>query len=347
MKALVFAGLETIELASVADPAILDPTDAIVQVEMAGICGSDLHPYHGREKGLDHGTVMGHELVGMVVDAGRDLRAVAKGDRVACPFTTSCGACAPCREGLTSRCVNGRLLGWVSNGVGLQGAQAEAVRVPMADTTLLPLPPEMDSGAGLLLGDVLSTGFHCAEMAGVRPGGIYAVIGCGPVGLSAVAASLHMGAEFPFAIDSIAERLAIATGLGGRALDHGNEDVAAIIRESTQGRGAEGVMELVGSPEAMRLALDLVRPGGTIASFGVHTAAFSFTHSEAYDRNLTYRTGRCPARSIMERILPLVASGSLRIPPLITHSGGLADGPRLYRLFDRKEDGCVKAVLRP
>lgn len=347
MKALVFAGIETVEHTAVPDPAIREPTDAIVRVETAGICGSDLHPYHGREKGLDPGTVMGHELVGTVEETGGDVRSLSVGDRVACPFTTSCGTCAPCLEGLTSRCVKGQLLGWVSGGEGLQGAQAECVRIPLADSTLVPLPREIDPETGLLLGDVLSTGFYCAEMAGARDGGTFVVVGCGPVGLSAVASAAQRGTSL-FAVDSVPERLAIAKRLGARVLDHRRDDVAAIVREATGGRGADGVMELVGASEAMKLALDIVRPGGVISSVGVHTASvFPFSPSQAYDKNLTYRTGRCPARSIMKRLLSEIVSGRFQTPPVITHSGGLADGPRLFRLFDRKEDGCVKAVLKP
>ena len=179
MQALTFGGKEIINYSSVADPVLLHPTDAIVKITMSGICGSDLHVYHGSETGLDHGTVMGHEFTGIVEEAGPDVKKFKKGARVLSPFTTSCGECFYCLTGLTCRCEKGNLFGWVEKGHGLHGAQAGYIRVPMADSTLLPLSTDLSEKKGLLLGDVFSTGYFCADNAGIKPNNVYAVIGLG------------------------------------------------------------------------------------------------------------------------------------------------------------------------
>jgi threonine dehydrogenase-like Zn-dependent dehydrogenase len=348
VRALTFAGRESVRLESVAEPVITAPSDAIVDVRLSAVCGSDLHVYHEREKGLDLGTTLGHELVGEVVEAGRDLTALKPGDRVASPFTTSCGRCFYCARGLTCRCTEGQLFGWVEGGKGLQGTQAERVRVPLADTTLLVLPDDVSDEDGLLLGDVLSTGGFCADLAEVDTSGVYAVVGCGPVGLMAILAARHRGAERVFAIDSVRERLQLAQTFGAVALNHEVSSPLEAIREVTEGRGADAVLEVVGSPAATRLAVDLVRPGGVVASVGVHTEAqFAFTPVEAYDKNLTYRSGRCPARHYMERLLPLVRQRRYPLSSVISHRLPLSEGPRGYALFDAKQDGCTKVVLKP
>ena len=195
MKALTFQGVHRIRFDDVPDPELQHERDALVHVELAGLCGSDLHVYHGRDAGLDHGTVMGHEFVGRVISAGAGVRGFAPGDRVACPFSTSCGACYYCALGLTARCASGRLFGWVQDGVGLQGGQAPLVRVPLADTTLFHIPDDVEDAQALLLCDVLPTGYYCAKMAEVGSRGTYAILGCGPVGLMAILAARELGAE--------------------------------------------------------------------------------------------------------------------------------------------------------
>jgi threonine dehydrogenase-like Zn-dependent dehydrogenase len=346
MRALTFHGRETIRLESVPDPSIEAPTDAIVRVRLSSICGSDLHPYHEREKGLDRGTVMGHEFVGEVVEVGRDTAGLSFGDRVLSPFSTSCGRCFFCRAGLTSRCESSQLFGWVGGGSGLQGAQAEYIRVPQAEGTLLVIPDGVTEEEALLLGDVFSTGYFCARQAAVESGGTYAVVGCGPVGLMAIVGARELGAEEPFAIDSVPERLELARGLGARTIDREREDPLTVVREATEGRGADAVLEAVGSPGAGRLAMDLVRPGGTISVVGVHNEdRFPFTPEEAYDKNLTFRVGRCPARAVMEALIPVVQRQSHDIRSIISHRLPLDQGVRGYEVFDRKLEGCTKVVL--
>lgn len=348
MKALTFAGRSDVRCESVPEPGLRAPTDAIVEVRLSGICGSDLHVYNEREKGLDAGTVLGHEFVGEVVETGKAVRSLKRGDRVASPFTTSCGRCFYCARGLSARCPEGRLFGWVEGGEGLPGGQAERVRVPLADSTLVVLPEGVPDEEGLLLGDVLSTGFFCAEQAGVEASGVYAVVGCGPVGLMAIVAARERGAERIVAIDSVSERLELARLFGARPLDHRAEPPGETLEEMTDGRGADAVLEAVGSPAAVRSAIDLVRPGGVVASVGVHTEErFAFTPIEAYDKNLTFRTGRCPARHYMEGLLPLLARGRYPLGAVISHRLPLAEGPRGYALFDARHEGCTKVVLKP
>jgi len=348
MKAVTFQGPKDLTVENVDDPLLQDPADVIVEVELTAVCGSDLHVYHARETGLDTGTVMGHEFVGRVVEIGGDVRDLKPGQAVLSPFTTSCGACYYCRAGLTARCVRGGLFGWVEDGVGLHGAQAERVRVPLAESTLLTIPDGVSSEEGLLLGDVFSTGYFCALRGEVAPAGVCVVIGCGPVGLSAILGAKDLGAERIFAVDSVAERLEIARSLGATPIDYTMTHPATLIAEATAGRGADTVLEVVGNAAAHRTAIDVVRPGGTVSVVGVHNEeSFSFSPSEAYDKNLTYRVGRCPARAMAQRLLPAVRDKRFDLAPLISHRFPLAEGVTAYEWFDEKRDGCIKAVLMP
>jgi len=348
LKALTFHGPRAIHHESVPEPRLVNDRDVIVKVDLAAICGSDLHVYHGRETGLDPGTVMGHEFMGEVVETGAAVRRIRAGTRVVSPFTTSCGDCFYCREGLTARCTGGQLFGWVEAGRGLQGVQAEYVRVPLADTTLVAVPDGAPAEEVLLAGDVLATGFFCADAAGVGPGAVVAVVGCGPVGLMAVVAARELGADRVHAFDRVPERLRLAERFGATAVRVDDPDPGAVIREATDGRGADAVLEAVGSPEATRLAVDLVRPGGTIAAAGVHTEArFAFSPGEAYDKNLTYVAGRCPARRYLDRVLEIVTGRKYALGSIVSHRLSLDEGPKGYDIFDRKLDGCTKVILAP
>ena len=348
MQALIFGGIETVLYQKVPDPKILDPTDAIVRITLSGICGSDLHVYHGRETGIDEGTVMGHEFVGTVVETGNAVKKFYKGSRVLSPFTTSCGACFYCRIGLTCRCEKGNLFGWVQSGHGLHGAQAQYIRVPMADTTLVSLSNDLSEEKGLLLGDIFSTGYFCAENAGINNKGTYVIIGCGPVGLMTILAAKHLGAENLFALDHSNERLQMAKEFGAIPLNPLVDDARSIIRSATHDRGADAVMEVVGNSDALRLAINLLRPGGIISSVGVHTAKnFSFSPGEAYDKNLVYKIGRCPAHYYAEKLLREQVIQRYPVEKIITHRFSLPEGARAYEVFDKKMDNCIKAVLHP
>ncbi len=348
MNALIFEGIQQVAYTTSApDPKIVQDNDVIVQVKVAAVCGSDLHVYHGRETGLDIGTVMGHEFVGEVVETGKQVRKLSVGDWVVSPFTTNCGHCFYCRIGLTCRCTQGQLYGWVQNGQGLHGAQAAYVRVPLADSTLLTFDPSVTSPeAALLIGDVRSTGYFCAVQADIQPDGVYAVIGCGPVGLMAVLAAKELGANTVYAIDTVPERLNIARSYGATALNATQQHAQEVLKAATQGRGADAVMEAVGSPNAMQLAYQILRPGGIISSVGVHTTErFSFSPIEAYDKNVTFKIGRAPARQYMPQLLAADAISPYQSTAIITHRFHLNQGAEAYRIFDTKADGCIKAVL--
>lgn len=348
MQGVCFQSVENVVTSTLPDPAIIGGRDAIVRVTMAGLCGSDLHPFYGRETGLDPGTVMGHELVGEVVEIGDGVKqagTIAVGDRVFAPFSTSCGDCFYCQQGLSSRCTEGELFGWVENDRGLGGCQSEYVRVPLADSTLMKLPDGVSDESALLLGDNFSTGYYCAEMASIRPGGIYVVIGCGTVGQLCVMAAKSMGAEKIFALDLVADRRSRAEQLGAIGLEPG-EQALAEIRSATNGHGADAVMELVGLPAAQKMAYDAVRPGGTLSVIGCHcTPNFSFSPADAYDKNLVYKTGRCPARHYMDLLCDRVASGEFDLSGLITHRFNLEESRRAYEVFSNQRDGCIKAVF--
>jgi threonine dehydrogenase-like Zn-dependent dehydrogenase len=347
MQAITFIDIEVLEYGAVADPVIVDDSDVIVEVDTAGICGSDLHPYLGRERGIDRGTIMGHEFVGRVVEVGRGVRAFRRGDRVVAPFTTSCGACASCDIGLTSRCVRGQLFGWVENGRGLHGAQAELVRVPLADTTLVAVPDALgDDALALLAGDVLSTAMFAAELADVRAGDVVAVVGCGPVGLLAVRAALAREAREVFALDTVASRLALAERFGATPVRIGAADATASVREHTDGRGVDRVIEAVGSPDATRSAADLLRPGGVLAAVGVHTEPhLALSPGEMYDRNLTYAAGRCPARRMLPAALDMAQRDASLLVEMISHRLPLSEGVDAYRRVATREEGWAKVVL--
>jgi threonine dehydrogenase-like Zn-dependent dehydrogenase len=347
MRAITFHAPGDLHCESVPDPRLVAPTDAVVRVEVAAICGSDLHVYRGNEAGLDSGTVMGHEFLGEVVETGDGVHGLEPGDRVVSPFTTSCGACPSCDEGLTARCEHGELFGWVEGGHGLHGVQAEYVRVPLADATLVKVPVGLASEAALLAGDVLSTGFFCADAARLDPGATVVVLGCGPVGLMAVVGAQELGAGKVLAIDSVPERLELARRMGAEPVDLAGDPLES-VREHTDGRGADCVLEVVGSPAASRLALDLLRPGGTISAVGVHTeTSFAFSPGEAYDKNLTYVAGRCPARHYAPRMLELLEAGRYPIEAIYSHRLTLEEGPRGYEIFDGKLEGCTKVLLTP
>ena len=360
MNALTLHAPFDVRHESVAEPRIEDPGDVVIEVEVTAICGSDLHPFRGHEVGCDPGTIMGHEFLGRVIEVGAEVARFAIGDRVVAPFTTSCGQCFYCRRGLTCRCIHGQLFGWVENGEGLHGAQAERVRVPLADSSLIAVPAGAgdagsDSAASaaetaLFAGDILATGHFCAEQAGVGPEVTAVVLGCGPVGLMAVVACRELGAARVLAVDSVSERLLLAERFGAEPIDlaRGTDQVVAEVRRCTDGHGADAVLEAVGSSGASALAIEVVRPGGAIAAVGVHSEPhFAFSPGQVYDKNLRYSAGRCPARAYMDRVLDIAIARSDDLAAIISHRLPLSDGVDAYRIFDKKLEGCTKVLLYP
>ena len=337
MRALTFQGVREVAVTDAPDPRVEEPGDAVVRVELTAICGSDLHVYRGAERGLDPGTVLGHEFAGEVIEVGSAVEGLAPGDRVVAPFSTSCGACPACDRGLSSRCERGQLFGWVEGGVGLHGGQAELVRVPLASSSLVRVDDGRDPAA-LFAGDVMSTGMYLAILGGVGPGDRVAVIGCGPVGLMAAVAALDMGAAEVFALDLLEDRLELARAFG-----------ATPVLASDDGRlprGVDASLEAVGSPASTRLAFDLLRPGGTLAAAGVHVEpTLAFSPGEAYDKNLTYRAGRSPARSLLEPALELAARSG--VDRIVSHRLPLEEAAHGYHIFDGRLDGATKVLLEP
>lgn len=347
MNALTFHGRHQVVYQTIADPQIKAPTDVIVKVKLCAICGSDLHVYHEHEKGIDHETVMGHEFMGEVVEVGKSIRHLKAGDMVMSPFSTSCGQCFYCLKGLTSRCVFSQLFGWVEKGKGLHGAQAEYVRVPIAESTLIRIPKGISDEQALLLGDIIPTGYFCAQQAEIKPDEVYAVVGCGPVGLMTIIGAIEQGATRLYAVDTVEERLAMAAKFGAIPVNASKTNPVSVLREVTENRGADAVMEAVGNKAAGKLAYDLVRPGGIISMVGVCTdEQMAFSPTEAYNKNLTFKVGRCPARHLMDKLIPVVRSGRYDFTAIITHRLALKDGAKGYDMFSNKKDNCLKVVMQ-
>ena len=235
----------------------------------------------------------------------------------------------------------------MENGDGLHGAQAEFVRVPYADTTLAHVPDGISSRHALLAGDLLSTGYFCADQAEIRPGGFYVIIGCGPVGVLTIMSALEQGAKRVIAIDPVPERLDMVSRLGAIPLRL-NDDPVLNVMARTAGIGADAVMEAVGNPGAQDLAMKLVRPGGIISSVGVHTSdQFSFSPVDAYNMNITYKSGRCPARFYMDILIPKLENWPFNLDMIYTHELQLRDGKRAYEIFDKKLENSLKVLLLP
>ncbi len=334
------------------DPVLMESTDALVAVRRAGLCGSDLHPYEGREA-VRFGVVPGHEFVGEVAAVGPDVTAVAAGTRVLAPFTSCCGRCGPCRRGLTARCVHGELFGYAppddDTVPALHGGQAELVRVPWADATLVDVPADLDDRAAVLLTDNLPTAWHAVERAEVAGGGVAVVVGLGAVGLCAIAAADAMGASVVLGVDPVAERRARAVRLGA-AVATPEAARSALADRCGCPDGAPSVVDAAGTPTAQALAFSLVRPGGTLSVIAVQTAErFGFTAVQAYDANVTVRFGRASVRAVLDRILPWAAHAASSLADVVITDPRvpLADGPRTYRRFSQRAGGIVKAVFVP
>lgn len=371
MRGLILAGPRSVEFrADLPAPVIERPGDAIIEVALAGICGSDLHTYEEREP-VGWGVIPGHEAAGRVIATGSGVVDFRVGDRVFLPFTTSCGRCAPCLRGLSARCETSRLFGWAppvgtppsagaaspaAGGAGLQGTQAEYVRVPDADTTLLSLPAERSDAEGVLLGDNFTTGYFCARngLSDARAGSpVVAVLGCGAVGLSALVCARHLGAGAVLAVDPVESRRATALRLGADLAASPDDASAALAdlasRTPVRAAGADVVLEAVGSRASRSLALRLAAAGATLSSVGVATDDFGFSPADLYDGNLTWRVGRCPVRSLAPQVLGALADG-LRIPvdDLAPESPiPLEEGPAAYEKFAARTGGGLKPLLAP
>lgn len=342
MRAAVYEGPGRIVVTDRPDPQVVDAGDAVVRVLATCVCGSDLWYYRGLSPRVP-GQAIGHELVGVVEDVGPEVRTLRCGDLVVAPFMWSDGTCAHCRYGVTSACVHGGLWGQP----GADGAQGEAVRVPFADATLVPVPGGADvSGlrALLTLADVMGTGHHAAVCAGVRPGSTVAVVGDGAVGLCAVLAARRLGAGTVVALSRHPARQALATRFGADVLVAARGDEARDqLLDLTGGIGVDHVLECVGTGEAMRTALDVVRPGGRVGYVGVPHGV-ELPVAQLFARNVTVSGGLAPVRAYLPALLADVLAGTLDPSPVLDHEVALADIADGYRAMDERV--AVKTYCR-
>jgi threonine dehydrogenase-like Zn-dependent dehydrogenase len=335
-------GAGDVRVETVPDACVIEPTDALVAVTRACICGSDLWPYKTMEHG-DTGRVMGHEAIGVVESVGADVRTIKAGDLVVMPFAFSDGTCAFCHEGLHTSCVHGGFFGTVE----VAGAQAEAVRVPLADGTLYVLPVGRDDAlmASLLtLSDVMGTGHHAALAARVGPGKSVAVVGDGAVGLCGVIAARRLGAEQIIILGRHPDRIALARDFGATDVvsERGDEAIER-VRELTGGLGAYSVLECVGYEQSTLTALSIARPGGAVGRVGVPQDELIPAAQPTFYSNVTIAGGPAPVRAYIEALLPDVLEGKIepgRVFDRVTNLDGVPDG---YRAMNDRE--AIKVMI--
>ena len=346
MRAVTFRGPGEVAVEDVEAPALRADTDAVVEVSVTALCGSDLHVYHGEIPGVMPGSVLGHEYAGRVLAAGDAVRRFETGDRVVGPFHVACGACPACGRGEHHQCEEGGVLGYGLAFGDLDGAQAERVRIPHADVNLRPIPRGLDDEAALFAGDVLSTAFGALRKGRLRPGETVAVLGCGPVGQLVVACAMLCGAARVLAIDRVAARAERAAELGATPIATGEAGPVGRVQELTGGEGADLVVEAVGGAETLELAFDLVRGGGRISAVGITAEeAFDYPLMSALVRDLEFRMGIANVHRDIDDVLALLAAG--RVDPLavVSHRLPLEEAAEAYRLFAARE--ADKVLLLP
>lgn len=344
MKAVTFQEPGSVRVEERPEPELESPGDAVVRIEATGVCGSDLHIFHGRVK-IEPGFIIGHELVGTVVAAGERVTRIAPGDRVVGCFHVACGGCWACLRGWYHKCERSRTFGHGAALGGLPGTQAELALVPHADLCLRRVPDGMPAEVAMFAGDVMGTAYHAVADAGLRPGDRAAVIGLGPVGLCAVQAALAAGAIEVFAIDTVQDRLEVARALGARPLHVSEDDPRTEVKRATGGRGADACIEAVGHPDALELAIRLARNCGTVSAIGVYAERCEVHMGLAWIKSLTLRTGQANVIAHIDTVLDLMAAGKLDPSPLVTHHMPLDSAPEAYAIFDRRE--ALKIILEP
>jgi threonine dehydrogenase-like Zn-dependent dehydrogenase len=361
MRGLTFQGLNDVRVEDVPDASIQEPTDAVVRVTMAGICGSDLHIYNAGEAfGFAPGSRLGHEFIGTVEAVGSEVTGLAPGDRVLSSCSVACGECTWCREGLASSCVKWSMFGWAprtwQHGGPVQGAQSELMRVPLAASTLHPMPEALrgeDRERSLLpLVDVMSTGWHGLTSAGAAPGQSVVVIGDGAVGLAGVHGARAKGAERIVCLGHHAGRLETATALGATLVIDSRDDdeIRQLVMEHTSGEGAHVVVDSISGPGSMATAHAVVRPGGTIACLGMDHFMGKTPSVNWFDqflRNISVTGGLVPGKRYFAELLGLVQSGKLDPAPMLSHTLPLAEAAEGYRMMAGRVDGVTKVALRP
>jgi alcohol dehydrogenase len=344
MKALVYHGPGKKGWEDVPDPRIVDPSDAVVRVSTASICGTDLHILKGDVPAVTDGRILGHEAVGVVEEVGTSVSTVQPGDRVLISCITSCGRCIYCRTHMYGQCLGGG--GWIL-GHKIDGVQAERVRVPFADTSTYVLPEAVEDEAAVTLADILPTSYEVGAVNGaVRPGDTVVIVGAGPIGLAAIKTCKLFSPRRVAVVDIAAVRLDAAKQFGADVvLDSRTEDVLTAVHAMTDGLGAHVVLEAVGLPETFELCTTLVRPGGHVANIGVHGAPATLHLEDLWIRNVTLTTGLVDTWST-PTLLDLVAGGQLDPRPILTHRFGLDDILSAYEVFGgAASSGALKVAL--
>jgi threonine dehydrogenase-like Zn-dependent dehydrogenase len=391
MRALTWQATKRVEVVDVPDPRIEQPTDVVIRITSTAICGSDLHLYDVLGPFLSAGDVLGHEPMGIVEEVGSEVRELSVGDRVVIPFVIACGECFMCRRGLTTQCettqnhahgTGASLYGYTELYGSVPGGQAERLRVHLADFNALKVGHGLPDERYLFLSDILPTAWQGVEYADLPEGGVLGVIGLGPVGQFVSRIGVQRGHRV-VAVDPVPERRAMAERHGVDTFDL-SDDAAAWLREATDGRGPDAVVDAVGMeahgnpaaavaqsavgllPDtvakklmttvgmdrlaAMMLAIDSVRRGGTVSLSGVYAGvADPLPLMTMFDKQIALRMGQCNVQSWRDDILPLVEDPAdpLGTEDLVTHRVGLEEAPHMYDLFRDKEDGCIKVVLTP
>lgn len=327
------------------DARIVEPTDAVVEVVRACICGSDLWPYRGFEEIPEGGRRMGHEAIGVVDAVGSDVRTMTRGDLVIMPFAYSDGSCAFCHEGLPTSCVRGGFFGIAD----MNGAQAEALRVPLADGTLFVLRIGKDNAlipSLLTLSDVMATGHHAAVAAKVGPGRKAAIVGDGAVGLCGVIAAKRLGAEQIIMMGRHADRIALAKKFGATDIVSERGDAAVErVRELTGGFVVHSVLECVGLEESMRTAISIARPGGAVGRVGVPQGETLPASLPAFFNNVTVGGGPAPVRAYIDELLPDILEGRIEPGRVFDRSARLDRVPDGYRAMDERRS--IKVIVEP
>lgn len=376
MKALVYDGIQEVNVKSVDDPKIEKQDDIIVKVTSTAICGSDLHLVHGMIPNMPKGFVLGHETMGIVEEAGKDVQKVKKGDRVIIPFPVACGHCWYCEHDLFSQCDNsndngeiGGLLGYSNTFGGYAGGQAEYLRVPYANVGPTKIPNQLSDEQALFLTDILPTSYWGVDIGGVKPGDTVVVLGCGPVGLLTIKWAAFRGAKRIIAVDRVGYRLKHAEdNYNVEVINFENcDNTGEYIKEITHG-GADVVIDCVGldgkmstfekietalklqggSKSAIEIATQAVRKGGTVVLVGVYGLRYNnFPLGDFFSRNITLKMGQCPAQAYVDRILKYIEEEKFDATDIITHKLSLDQGKHAYEIFDKKKDECIKVILKP
>jgi len=344
MNAAVMYEAGDVRIENVPDAAIEQPTDAVIRVTRACICGSDLWPYKDMEP-TDGGVRMGHEALGVVEEIGADVRNVKKGDLVIMPFAFSDGTCEFCEEGLNTSCIHGGFFGLYSG----CGAQAEAVRIPQADGTLYTVPNTEDDqllASLLTLSDVMGTGFHAALMAAVEEGDKVAVVGDGAVGLCGVIAADLLGAEQIIILGRHQQRTELAKEFGATDVvsERGDEAVERVL-DLTGGYGVHAVLECVGSEQSMATSVNIARPGGAVGRVGVPHYNGGQQADNTFFKNITVSGGPAPVRAYIEDLLPAIMDGIIDPGRVFDRTMSLAETPEGYRAMNERES--LKVMIRP